>query len=139
VLAAGQRLRGRTEFTATVRGGRRVVRGCIVVHLHSLEAPPERRALEGRDPGQRGQAQPARARAGFVVGKAVGPAVVRNKVRRRLRHLVRARLAQLPSGTDIVVRALPQARSRSYADLGADLDAAIAVARSPRRRQGVSR
>jgi ribonuclease P protein component len=78
-------------------------------------------------------------RAGFVVGKAVGPAVVRNKVRRRLRHLVRARLAQLPSGTDMVVRALPEARRRSYAELGADLDAAITAASSPRRRQGVGR
>jgi len=134
VLAAGQRLRGRNDVTATVRSGRRAVRGCVVVHLHSVHLHSPVVA-----PQRPGQAQPARVRAGFVVGKAVGPAVVRNKVRRRLRHLVRARLAQLPSGTDMVVRALPEARRRSYAELGADLDAAITAASSPRRRQGVGR
>ncbi len=35
-------------------------------------------------------------RAGFVVSKAVGGAVVRNKVKRRLRHLMRERVDQLP-------------------------------------------
>jgi ribonuclease P protein component len=73
------------------------------------------------------------ARAGFVVSKAVGGAVVRNVVRRRLRHLVRERLATLPAGTTLVVRALPGADELTYDRLGADLDAAIAAARRPRR------
>ena len=73
------------------------------------------------------------ARAGFVVSRAVGPAVVRNKVRRRLRHLVRDRLAALPHGTDLVVRALPAAADRDYTGLGCDLDAALASALAPRR------
>ena len=44
---------------------------------------------------------------GFVVSKAVGNAVARNRVKRRLRHLV----AGLPSPVtaDVVVRALPPA------------------------------
>ena len=75
------------------------------------------------------------ARAGFVVSKAVGNAVVRNKVRRRLRHLVRPRLAELPDGALLVVRALPAAASAPFQTLGADLDAALAAARSPRRRR----
>jgi ribonuclease P protein component len=74
-------------------------------------------------------AQTSGARAGFVVSKAVGGAVVRNRVRRRLRHLVRPRLAALPPGTRLVVRALPAAASASYDTLGADLDAALAAAR----------
>jgi ribonuclease P protein component len=73
------------------------------------------------------------ARAGFVVSKAVGNAVVRNVVRRRLRHLVRERLPELPAGAALVVRALPAAAELSYARLGADLDAAITAARAPRR------
>jgi ribonuclease P protein component len=52
----------------------------------------------------------------------VGNAVMRNAVRRRLRQLSRERLAQLPPGAEVVVRALPAAAAATYADLGADLD-----------------
>ncbi len=48
------------------------------------------------------------SRAGFVVSKAVGTAVRRNRVKRQLRHLVAARLADTPFACDVVVRALPQ-------------------------------
>ena len=118
MLAAAQRLRRSTDFAAAVRGGRRAGRGTVVVHL-LLDEP----------------AQASTARAGFVVSKAVGNAVVRNKVRRRLRHLVRPRLAELPAGARLVVRALPAAASASFDTLGADLDAALAAARNPRRRR----
>ena len=47
-----------------------------------------------------------------IKNEAVGGAVVRNHVRRRLRHLMRVRLEQLPDRTDIVVRALPAAAAR---------------------------
>jgi ribonuclease P protein component len=118
VLAAAQRLRRRDEFAATIRAGRRAGRGVVVVHLHS-------------------ETEPARTdvRAGFVVPKAVGNAVARNKVRRRLRELVRPRLADLPPGAAVVVRALPGAAERGFAELGADLDAALAAARTRRSRR----
>jgi ribonuclease P protein component len=61
------------------------------------------------------------ARVGFVVGKTVGAAVVRNRVRRRLRHLVRDRLAELPPASTLVVRALAAAADASYAELRDDL------------------
>jgi ribonuclease P protein component len=62
---------------------------------------------------------------GFVVSKAVGGAVVRNQVKRRLRHLARERLSSLPGSAVLVVRALPPAATASSADLGADLDRAL--------------
>jgi ribonuclease P protein component len=72
------------------------------------------------------------ARAGFVVPRTVGPAVVRNLVRRRLRHLLRDRLTGLPAGSLLVVRVLPGGGQRPYAELARDLDAALAaVVRSP--------
>ncbi len=86
-----------------------------------------------RDTGVEHSSAPGRA--GFVVSKAVGNAVVRNRVRRRLRALVRERLAALPAGSTLVVRALPAAAEASYPRLAADLDAAIAAARSPRERR----
>ena len=45
--------------------------------------------------------------------------------------LLRARLAALPSGTDVVVRVLPAAATVGYDQLGADLDQALTRARRP--------
>ena len=59
---------------------------------------------------------------GFVVSKAVGNAVVRNKVRRRLRSVLRGYLPTLPGGSLLVVRAHPQAATARQADLAAELD-----------------
>ena len=117
MLAAAQRVRRSADFADTIRTGRRAGRGAVVVHLTVPAAQPT---------------EPAPARAGFVVSKAIGGAVVRNLVRRRLRHLARARLVDLPAGSALVVRALPGAADRPYAQLGADLDGALAAARAPR-------
>jgi ribonuclease P protein component len=58
---------------------------------------------------------------GFAVSRAVGNAVVRNQVKRRLRHVVRARVPQLPAGSLLVVRALPAAAEADFAELEQDL------------------
>ncbi|MGC4894289.1 ribonuclease P protein component [Micromonospora sp. DT31] len=135
MLAAAQRLRRSSDFAAAVRGGRRVGRGAVVVHL-TLPEPTGATATSTPEPARSSGADiSVPHRAGFVVSKAVGGAVARNKVRRRLRHLVRERLTELPAGTTLVVRALPAAADATYARLGADLDAAIAAARSPRGRR----
>jgi ribonuclease P protein component len=60
-----------------------------------------------------------------VVGKAVGNAVTRNRVRRRLRHLARDRVALLPDAAVLVARALPTAADATYRGLGQDFDAAM--------------
>lgn len=64
-------------------------------------------------------------RAGLVVSKAVGGAVVRHRVARRLRHLLVPRIGSLPSGARVVVRALPPSATASSAELGVDLDAGL--------------
>ncbi|MET7875495.1 ribonuclease P protein component [Micromonospora profundi] len=136
MLAAAQRLRRSTDFAAAVRGGRRAGRGAVVVHLTVPATTDPTTSTSPKPVRETGAEQPsAPARAGFVVSKAVGNAVVRNKVRRRLRALVRERLAALPAGSTLVVRALPAAAEASYPRLAADLDAAVAVARSPRERR----
>ncbi len=73
----------------------------------------------------RGDDLGAPARAGFVVSRAVGPAVVRNQVKRRLRHLMRERLASVPAGWSVVVRALPSAAAASRDHLAAALDQSL--------------
>jgi ribonuclease P protein component len=82
---------------------------------------------------------------GFVVSKAVGPAVVRNRVKRRLRHRVADQLehgvlAEVPSGSRLVVRALPAAATADGDRLTSDLATALEGAvRKARGRAGASR
>jgi len=61
------------------------------------------------------EAQPARF--GFVVSKAVGGAVTRNLVRRRLKAIVERRLAEGFVGADVVFRALPASAAAPFAEL----------------------
>lgn len=101
-------MRRSVEFAAAVRRGRRAGRPLLTVH--ALLRPDE--AAE----------QP---RVGFAVSRAVGGAVTRNRVQRRLRHLVAERLHKLPGGSLVVVRARPPAARARSGELGADLDGAI--------------
>lgn len=61
-------------------------------------------------------------RVGFVVSKNVGGAVVRNRVKRRLRAQATPLLPTLPAGVDVVVRAQPEAAERTSAELGSELE-----------------
>lgn len=76
----------------------------------------------------------AGTRVGLVVSRAVGGAVVRNKVRRRLRGVVVEQRAALPEGADVVVRALPASSDAAYTTLIDDFRSAL---RSAARRAGV--
>ncbi|HEY8978253.1 MAG TPA: ribonuclease P protein component [Streptomyces sp.] len=114
MLPTENRLRRREDFATAVRRGRRAGRPTLVVHLRS----------DATDPHTPGESVPP-TRAGFVVSKAVGKAVVRNTVKRRLRHLMRERIALLPPGSLVVVRALPGSGDVGHAQLAQDLDAAL--------------
>ncbi|SHE63539.1 ribonuclease P protein component [Streptoalloteichus hindustanus] len=129
MLPAAARLTRGQDFALVVRRGRRAGRARLVVHaVLGGAGSPER----GRRPGPHGadETSPTRerqgpARVGFVVSKSVGGSVVRHAVQRRLRHVVRDRLAALPADLDLVVRALPPAAEATSAELAADLDAAL--------------
>jgi ribonuclease P protein component len=111
MLSTQQRVTDSAEFAEVIRGGRRNGRTHLVVYYTARSNCAKARAGD--------------TRAGFVVSKAVGGAVVRNQVKRRLRHLVAARLSGLPAGSVLVVRALPAAAAASSAELGRDLDSAL--------------
>jgi ribonuclease P protein component len=100
-------MRRSDDFTSVVRAGARSRRGCLVVHL-------SRELTEGAPP-----------QVGLIVGRSVGGSVVRHRVARRLRGQLAGRLAALPEGSGVVVRALPDAAEANSARLGADLDAAF--------------
>jgi len=115
MLPVRSRVSSREEHARIGREGRRFSCPPLVIH-----------ALRTGEPGP--------ARAGFVVSRKVGPAVTRNRVRRRLREQVRSRLASVPPGTLLVVRALPASAEASSAELGGALDRGITALRSGRAR-----
>ena len=56
-------------------------------------------------------------RMGYTVSSKLGGAVVRNRVRRRLREIARLNMPGLKSGWDVVVVARTRAVAASYAEL----------------------
>jgi len=66
------------------------------------------------------------------VTKAVGNAVTRNRVKRRLRSLGAGAIASLPSGTDVVVRALPASGAADWASLQAEISEGISMGTASR-------
>ena len=130
MLSTSNRLTSPVHFREVVRRGRRRGGDLLVLHLLAMPSPV------AHGPAAAGP------RVGFVVSKAVGPAVTRNLVKRRLRHLARERLSSLPEGSMLVVRALPAAASATYDALARELDRSLAqvtVARKHPEKAVISR
>jgi ribonuclease P protein component len=104
-------MRRSAEFEQAVRRGARSGTTSLVVHL-------------AREP----DATDDDAHVGFVVAKSVGNAVARNRVKRRLRAVVRHRIDQLPPGGRLVVRALPGSADLDSSVLDRDFERALAGA-----------
>lgn len=64
-------------------------------------------------------------RIGMSTPRTLGGAVQRNRVRRRLRELIRERLGRIGPGWDLLLIARPAAANASYAELGAAIDALL--------------
>ncbi|HZZ56170.1 MAG TPA: ribonuclease P protein component [Trebonia sp.] len=131
MLPQQSRMRRAEDFRRVLRTGRRAGGSVLTAHLLLPVGP------DGTDgtPGEVSSGDPAKV--GFVVSRAVGSAVVRNRVKRRLRELMRERLASLPRGCLLVLRAHPTAASARQADLAADLD--LVTGRLLRRQVGALR
>lgn len=110
MLSAANRLRDRADFAAIRQRGRRWRDDLLI-----LNAMP------------RGANGPSRY--GFVVSRRIGNAVSRNRVRRRLRAVVRGHLDQLARGYDVVVIARPGIAEVSYAVLEAAMLDLLRLAR----------
>jgi ribonuclease P protein component len=108
-LRRHERLTAPADFTRCYRDGRRLRTSYFTVYAY-----------------RRGECL---TRLGLAVGKAVGIAVVRNRVKRRLRELFRRQKALVPGGYDLFVRAAPASVSASYAALEAAWCEAMAMLR----------
>lgn len=123
MLPRDRRVRTPAEFRHLRRTGTRAGRRTVVVSVAT-------------DPDQTRSASPSapRPRAGFVVSKAVGNAVTRNRVKRRLRAVLAeqmraAPLRQLP--VLVQVRALPPAAEADHARLRRETSDALEKALRP--------
>ncbi|GAB4098984.1 ribonuclease P protein component [Sinomonas halotolerans] len=105
MLAATHRLRTGADFTHTVRSGVRQGRRNVVLYAAASDGRP--------------------SRFGFIVSKAVGNAVTRNLVKRRLREAAASTVRRHPRGVDVVVRALPASADATWADLCRDYESAL--------------
>ncbi len=120
------RLKKRSDFLRVARGHKQVRRALVLQAWHHQMVPPEQAARETSTDGA--------IRIGFTVTKKVGNAVVRNRVRRRLKEAVRLleasgnasgqKSAFLPN-TDYVVVGRLSALTMSFAEIQRDLAAAL--------------
>lgn len=107
-------MKRRAEFKAAAKGVR--------VHKEAFTLQARRRAAE--------EAPAADARVGFTVTKKVGNAVVRNRIKRRLRALATEFQDEFDATTDYVIVARREALGASFAGLGEELTHALRSARA---------
>jgi ribonuclease P protein component len=90
MLASQHRMRSTRDFQSVRRYGKKVLIPGLVIHIF---------------PGMYGSTP---SRVGLTVGKDCGNAVQRHRVSRRIRAAIGPVLVLLPTGTGLVVKALPQ-------------------------------
>ncbi|MDU0347977.1 ribonuclease P protein component [Actinomyces sp. MRS3W] len=116
MLPAAHRMLRSDDFSTAVKSGARSGSRRLVVHYCVDAAQPT---------------APGPALVGIVVPKRqVARATHRNRIKRRLRALMRARLDSLEPGARVVVRGLAGADGASSTELAADLDRLLARSRS---------
>jgi ribonuclease P protein component len=90
------RLRRRAEFLRVQERGIKVAADCVLALVLPNERPD------------------GLTRLGLTVSSKVGNAVVRSRIRRRLRELFRTRRASLPQGLDMVLIARSSAKDADW-------------------------
>src|SRR5580704_4849998 len=95
------RLVRRGDFEAVYRGGKRRSSAQFVVFCRP--------------------AVNTRSRFGISIKKALGGAVVRNRIRRRIREILRRNRTEIPTGWDIVIHPRTTVAQAAFAPLEAEL------------------
>jgi ribonuclease P protein component len=111
MLSSKNRMRLSADFSTTVRSGARSGRRNLV--LYAVPTALDQPSIFG-----------------FIVSKAVGNAVTRNLVKRRLREIAVHTLRAYPQGLSVVVRALPPAANADFDALSNDYRKTFAAATS---------
>ena len=91
----------RDDFDAVYRAGKRRSSSHFTVFFRANDLP--------------------QTRFGFSIKKALGNAVVRNRMRRRIREVVREHRREIPAGWDIVIHPKSSVAQAEFAILTTDL------------------
>ncbi len=112
-----QRLKKRRDYVKVARGARTPRRGFLLQSIRRSEGEADKAEAD--------------ARFGFTVTKKMGNAVVRNRIRRRLKEAVRlAGAAAADSGRDFVLVGRRPALDMPFTDLVAEVVGAVRAAAS---------
>lgn len=98
-------LRRRADFEAVVRSGNVSATRLLVLRARRTDGPT--------------------TRIGLATPASLGGAVERNRVRRRMRALVRARHEEMGAGWDLLVIMKPDARNATFDELGDALNVVL--------------
>ncbi|HUC49155.1 MAG TPA: ribonuclease P protein component [Xanthobacteraceae bacterium] len=110
-----ERLKRRTDFRAIAQTGARAPAKAFVLQ-----------ALRRDEQGQEFSKESGNVRIGFTVSRQVGNAVERNRVRRRLREMVRGKPATaFTPGYDYVLIGRRTALTCPFGDMARELDGAL--------------
>lgn len=92
MLAKTARISNSADFAKATKSGLRSTTNSLVGYLHLSNSNEA-------------------ARCGLVINKSVGNSVDRHNVARKIRHIIADNLFSLPTGSLLVLRALPAANS----------------------------
>lgn len=110
MLPNQHKLTNSEEFKKTIRKGKRAGRDTVVVHLRTGVFDDTNPNVNLGGP-----------RCGLVVSKAVGNAVTRHAVSRKLRHIFLELSNEIPADYRVVIRALPPAADATSKELREDV------------------
>jgi ribonuclease P protein component len=88
MLAKKARISNSADFAKATKSGLRSTTNHLVGYLHLSNS---------------GEA----TRCGLIINKSVGNSVIRHSVARKIRHIIAANLTSFPTGSLLVIRALP--------------------------------
>lgn len=103
-----------------MRGSRRQGTRTVVVHARDTMSVNSNSSM-----GNPAEIAATGPRFGLIVSKAVGNAVVRHRISRRLRHVCMSLIPKLPAGVDVVIRALPASATATSEQLEKDITKAL--------------
>lgn len=107
MLPQSARLRRRGDFQRIYAAGKAYPESCVVLHVLPLTDRPDERQV------------------GFSVSKKVGGAVVRNRVKRRLREIVRPLVPRIKGGVLLVIAARSRAAQVEQAEMAQSVARAL--------------
>ena len=131
------RLLKRAEYEAVYSAGQRRSSSQFSVFFRARTGLPNEKM--GREPAQgdsstQGPAAGPASRFGISVKKALGGAVVRNRIRRRIREILRRNRTEIPGGWDIVIHPKSTVARAEFAPLEAELVRLLCSVRSEPKR-----